>query len=178
MLFWPSRFLHNSVSRNVYSLQWRHNERDGVSNHQSYDCLRNRLFKAQIKENFKAPRHCEGNSLVTGEFPAQRASNAEKVSTVWWRHHVVFSYHLLQFNHKRTSNRHVKKIRCHDIELLAWLSGILCHPSQREISLKWMYFCADLASYTNVKFKSKLHSRCVFDETLIHIFNYEKFGLQ
>ena len=30
---------------------------------------------------------CEGNSPVTGEFPAQRASNAENVS-IWWRHHV------------------------------------------------------------------------------------------
>ena len=29
---------------------------------------------------------CEGNSPVTGEFPAQRASNAENVS-IWWRHH-------------------------------------------------------------------------------------------
>ena len=30
---------------------------------------------------------CAGNSPVTGEFPAQRASNAENVS-IWWRHHV------------------------------------------------------------------------------------------
>ena len=30
---------------------------------------------------------CVGNSPVTGEFPAQRTSNAEKVS-IWWRHHV------------------------------------------------------------------------------------------
>ena len=29
---------------------------------------------------------CEGNSLVTGEFPAQSISNAEKAS-IWWRHH-------------------------------------------------------------------------------------------
>ena len=29
---------------------------------------------------------CEGNSPVTGEFPAQRTSNAESVS-IWWRHH-------------------------------------------------------------------------------------------
>ena len=28
---------------------------------------------------------CAGNSPVTGEFPAQRASNAENVS-IWWRH--------------------------------------------------------------------------------------------
>ena len=31
---------------------------------------------------------CEGNSPVTDEFPAQRASNAENVS-IWWRHHVI-----------------------------------------------------------------------------------------
>ena len=29
---------------------------------------------------------CEENSPVTGEFPTQRASNAENVS-IWWRHH-------------------------------------------------------------------------------------------
>ena len=43
---------------------------------------------AQIKENIKAPRHwslCE-EFTGTGEFPAQRASNAENVS-IWWRHH-------------------------------------------------------------------------------------------
>ena len=31
---------------------------------------------------------CEGNSPVTGEFPAQKASNEEKVS-IWWRHYPV-----------------------------------------------------------------------------------------
>ena len=31
---------------------------------------------------------CAGNSPVTGEFPAQRDSNAENVS-IWWRHHVI-----------------------------------------------------------------------------------------
>ena len=37
------------------------------------------VIQAQIKENIKALRHwlCEGNSPVTGEFPAQRASNAK-----------------------------------------------------------------------------------------------------
>ena len=29
---------------------------------------------------------CVGNAPVTGEFPAQMASNAENVS-IWWRHH-------------------------------------------------------------------------------------------
>ena len=41
-----------------------------------------------MKENIKAPRHWPlcGEFTGTGEFPAQRASNAENVS-IWWRHH-------------------------------------------------------------------------------------------
>ena len=50
------------------SLQWRHNDHDGVSNHQPHDCLLNRLFKAQIKENIKALRHWP----LWGEFPGGR----------------------------------------------------------------------------------------------------------
>ena len=34
---------------------------------------------------------CEGNSSVTCEFPAQRASFAENVS-IWWRHHDIVLY--------------------------------------------------------------------------------------
>ena len=35
----------------VYSLQWRHNGHDGVSNHQPYQCLRNRLFGADQRKH-------------------------------------------------------------------------------------------------------------------------------
>ena len=72
----------------LFSLQWRHNQRDGVSNHQHHDCLLHRLFR-QIKENSKPPRHWPlcGKSPVTGELPAQRTSYAENVS-IWWCHHV------------------------------------------------------------------------------------------
>ena len=67
------------------TLQWRHDEGDGISNHQPSDCLLNRLFKAQIKENItRVTGLCEGNSPVTAELSAQRASNAENVS-IWWR---------------------------------------------------------------------------------------------
>ena len=68
--------------------QWRHNGRDGVSNHQPYDCLLNRLFRHRWNKTSKlrVTGLCEGNSPVTGEFPAQMASNAENVS-IWWRHH-------------------------------------------------------------------------------------------
>ena len=57
-----------SVEVPFVSLQWRHNERDGVSNHQPHDCLLNRLFKAQVKENLKAPRHWP----LWGEFTGDR----------------------------------------------------------------------------------------------------------
>ena len=69
-------------------LQWRHNGRDNVSNHQPNDCLLNRVFRRRSKKTpkLRVTVICAGNSPVTGEFPAQRASNAENVS-IWWRHH-------------------------------------------------------------------------------------------
>ena len=72
------------------SLRWRHDKHDGVSNHQPHDCLFNRLFRCGSKKTSKlrVTGLCEGNSPMTGDFPAQRASNAENVS-IWWRHHIV-----------------------------------------------------------------------------------------
>ena len=70
------------------SLQWRHNEHDGISNHQPHDCLLNHLFGRRSKKTskFRVTGLCAGNSPVTDKFPSQRASNAENVS-IWWRHH-------------------------------------------------------------------------------------------
>ena len=72
-----------------YSLHWRHNDHGGVSNHQPRGCLLNHLFRRRWKKTSKlrVTGLCAGNSPATGEFPAQRASNAENVS-IWWRHHV------------------------------------------------------------------------------------------
>ena len=58
--------------------------RDDVSNHQPHDCLLNRLFRHRSQKTLKIRviGLCEGNSPATGEFPAQRASNAENVS-IW-----------------------------------------------------------------------------------------------
>ena len=72
----------------TWSWQWRHNGRDGLSNHQPRDCLLNRLSRRRSKiiSKLHVTGLCAGNSPVTGEFPAQMASNAENVS-IWWRHH-------------------------------------------------------------------------------------------
>ena len=84
------------------TLLWRHNGRDGVSNHQPHDCLLNRSFRRWSKKTSKlrVTDLCAGNSPVTGEFPAQMASNATDAwalsvgciisgnnVSIWWRHH-------------------------------------------------------------------------------------------
>ena len=75
---------------NLSNLQWRHNGRDSVSNHQPHDCLLSRLFRRRSKKtsNLRVTGLCVGNSPVTSEFPAQMVSNAENVS-IWWRHDIV-----------------------------------------------------------------------------------------
>ena len=72
------------------SLRWCYNERGGVSNHPTHDCLFNRLFRRRSKKKSKlrVTGFYEGNSPVTREFSAQRASNRENAS-IWWRHHVL-----------------------------------------------------------------------------------------
>ena len=59
--------------------QWRHDKRDGVSNHQRLDGLVKHLFRRRSKKTSKPPVTglCEGNSPVNGEFPSQVASSAE-----------------------------------------------------------------------------------------------------
>ena len=59
---------------NQISLQWRHNDHDGISNHHPHGCLLTLC----------------GEFTGTGEFPAQRASHAENVS-IWWRHQILES---------------------------------------------------------------------------------------
>ena len=53
------------------SLQWRHNERDGVMNHRCLDCLFNPLFRRRSKKTSKlrVTGLCEGNPPVTGGSP-------------------------------------------------------------------------------------------------------------
>ena len=71
-----SQVTHTSAP---WSLHWRHNECDGVSNQRRPDCLLNRLFRRRSKKTSKF--------RVTGGFPSQKDSNAENVF-IWWRHNI------------------------------------------------------------------------------------------
>ena len=53
------------------ALLWRHNERDGVSNHQRLNCLLNRLFRHKSKKTsqLRVTSLCEGNPPVAGGSP-------------------------------------------------------------------------------------------------------------
>ena len=91
IFLWFGVVIKQAVSFVFFTLQWRHNEHDVVSNHQRLDWLLNRLFRHRSKKTskFHVTGLCEGNSPMTYDFPAQWASNAENVS-IWWRHHEYF----------------------------------------------------------------------------------------
>ena len=54
----------------LMTLQWRHNERDGVLKHRCLDCLLNRLYRRRSKKTpkLRVTGLCEVNSAVTGKF--------------------------------------------------------------------------------------------------------------
>ena len=63
--FDKSRVLMDKTNRICQiSLQWRHNDHDGVSNHQPHGCLPNRLFRCRSKKTSKlrVTGLCAGNS--------------------------------------------------------------------------------------------------------------------
>ena len=78
------------------------NERDDVSNHQPHDCYSSGYSGANQRKHQSSaslafvrgihqwPVNSPHKGPITrnGEFPAQRANNAENAS-IWWRHHVM-----------------------------------------------------------------------------------------
>ena len=83
-------------------MYYSHLGRDGVSNHQPHDYLLNRLFRRRTRKTSKL---CVTGLVVTGEFPAQMAINAENVP-IWWRHHAV------KWGISEQSSHHITYIRC------------------------------------------------------------------
>ena len=100
-LYEMQSFVHGTLAEpQIYVLDvsvrlgqhWRHNGRNCVSNHQPHDFLVNHLFRRRPKKTSKlrVTGLCAGNSPVTGEFPAQMASNVENVF-ICWRHHDLWT---------------------------------------------------------------------------------------
>ena len=94
------------------TLLCRHNGRNSISNHQPHDCLLNRLFKRRSKKTsqLRVTGLCAGNSPVTGEFPAQMASNTENVS-ILRRLHVYISFQTAYVSIKLPIQRHTIRLK-------------------------------------------------------------------
>ena len=78
----------------VNTLQWRH---DAMASQITSPTIVSSAVHSGADDETSKLRGtglCAGNSPVTGEFPTQRASNAEYVS-IWWRHH-EHSKHAMQ----------------------------------------------------------------------------------
>ena len=97
---------------------------------------------------------CEGNSPVSGEFPAQRTSNAENVF-IWWRHHATGNYRDrvdimdviarkgIHFIFEATKHQHFVKYN-NQLRNLSW-SNIVCTNKRHQYQLIgpweiWMKF--------------------------------------
>ena len=102
------------------TLQWRHSEHDGIANHQTHDCLPNRLLRRRSTKISKpcVIGLCAGNSLVTGKFPAQRASNAKCL-------HLMTSSWLDRHHPDASSIDHMSATSAHH-DMLSWLMRNSC----------------------------------------------------
>ena len=125
------------------SLQWRHNERDGISNHRRLHCWFNCWFRCRSEKTSKHRGNglCEGNSPMAGEFPAQRASNAENVS-IWWRHYVLIILQILLFEQECTqhvvafeSRPRLGEVIVHSTQLSNWEKQL--YGAMKYVTQKW-----------------------------------------
>ena len=75
-------------TKSMQSLQWRHNGRDGVSDHQPYHCLLNRLFMRRSKKtsNSASLAFVRGINRRPVNSPQKWPVTQKKVS-IWWHHH-------------------------------------------------------------------------------------------
>ena len=73
-------------------LQWRHNERNGVSNHRCLGCLLDRLFRRRSRRHLSSTSMAFVKEITDNRWIlSQRPSNAENGSN-WWRHHEITDY--------------------------------------------------------------------------------------
>ena len=117
------------------------------------------FIHAQIKESIKAPPHWPlcGEFTGTGEFPAQRVSNAENVS-IWWRHHEM----------KRTNDEQMNKQPWHKNYTWFRNSKELQTGFQSVISfqMNWTYRMY-LVNQLDRKYFSQLTDSCTVRKLLV-----------
>ena len=92
-----TQYVENFATESSYScratLQWRHNERDGVPNHRRLDGLFNHFFRRRSKKRSKlcVTGLCEGNSPVTS--PHKGPVARKMLMTSSWTQQIVTLWH-------------------------------------------------------------------------------------
>ena len=120
------------------TLQWRHNGRDGVSNHQPRDCLHNRSFRRKSKKTSKVrvTGLCVGDSAVT----ITSAYNFVITSKFYVTYYVMagrgFVIAKEVFHHRN----------CNILKLWEWLTIKLLNDDQQFFLFKFKYINKHLHS--------------------------------
>ena len=97
---------------------------------------------------------CAGNSPVTGEFPAQKASDAENAS-IWWRHHVLAIFRgIYTWPHKEPQ-----------LCSILWLSLQLTIYRMDSISLKYTNYQRCLSHIFYIWLCYQTHSELMFNSS-------------
>ena len=100
--------------------QWRHNDRDSVSNQQPHGCLRNRLFRRRSKKTSKlrVTGLCVGNSPGPVNFPHKGPVTRKMFPFVDVIMGEEYAYHLL------------------NCDPCNWIStGLICFPSRQNATM-------------------------------------------
>ena len=125
------------ITASLFSLQWRHNEHDGLTNHQRLDGLLIHLSRRISKKTstLRVTGLCKGNSPVTSEFPAQRASNTDfffyLMTSPCVEQSVSVSNHRLLVQQLEHSKNHNSPLLFFVLESLSKTAGF---PSQKAIN--------------------------------------------
>ena len=138
-----------TILYSIRTLQWHHDERNGISNHGHLNCLLNCLFRDRSNKILKLciTGLCEGYPPVTGGFLSQRASYVENVS-MWWRHHVTEVNNVSQIRLPQFSSHKVWSWRHHQMETFSALLAICAgnspvpgeYPTQRPVTQSFDFF--------------------------------------
>ena len=104
-----------------FSIDWRHNDHDGVSNHQPHDCLLNRLFRRRSKKTSKlrVTGLCAGNSPGPVNSP-----HKGPVTRKMFPFDDVIMWHVT----KTTSHRAIMKMKFTSLALKYYISFPMMTP--------------------------------------------------
>ena len=93
----------------LITLQWRHNERDSVSNQQPCDCLFNCLFRRRSKEtsNLRVTGLCAGNSTHKGPVTREMFSFDDVSWRFWKRTNYNLILTVLNFSEGTKTDIHI-----------------------------------------------------------------------